>query len=56
MSLNANKDLLSHQFTYPNEQVVQYDLNAPPQKWVITTFNNVLLERVVDQWPLINSN
>ena len=56
MSLNANKDLLSHQFTYPNEQVVKYDLNAPPQKWVITTFNNVLLERAVDKWPLINSN
>ena len=56
IALNPSNDVLNHQFTYPNEQIIKYDVNASPQKWVITSFNNVLLERAVDKWPLINSN
>jgi len=56
IALNPNNDVLNHQFTYPNEQIIKYDVNASPKKWVITSFNNVLLERAVGQWPLINSN
>jgi hypothetical protein len=56
IQLNPDKVKLQKQFTYPDKKSLTYDVYAKQKKWVISSYDNITLKRVVDQWPLIKSN
>ena len=48
---NSNKLLYSSQFTHPNGNFIEYDLDAPKEKWVIKSVNQKDMDRQFDLWP-----
>lgn len=56
IQLNPDEVKLQKQFTYPDKKSITYDVHAKAKKWVISSYDNITLKRVVDQWPLIKSN
>lgn len=56
LTLNPDKQLYITQFKHPNGNVIEYDLNAPKNKWVITAVNNIPVDRQFDHWPFFEGN
>lgn len=52
---NNDKDVLKTQFKFPGGSFVEYDVNAPRNKWVITGVDKQTVEREYDSWPLISA-
>lgn len=53
---NPDKKLYSVQFTHPNGNFIQYDLDAPKEQWVIKNVNQKDMERDFDQWSFFEGN
>ena len=53
---NSDKTLLQTQFRHPNGNLVEYDLGAPKDTWIIKKVNNELANRKFDQWPMFEGN
>ena len=51
---NTNAAQLRTQFQFPNGEKVEYDVNAPQNKWVIKAINGQAVDRDFDKWVLIN--
>ena len=56
LALNPDKQLYLTQFNHPNGNVIEYDLNAPKNKWVITAVNKIPMDRQFDQWAFFEGN
>jgi len=50
---NSEHEELKKSFNFPDGNKISYDVNAPKNKWVIISYNNQMLERDFDKWPLI---
>lgn len=50
---NNNPEILKSQFRYPNGTLLEYDLLAKRNQWVMTAKDGQLLDREFDSWPLI---
>jgi hypothetical protein len=53
LKANPDNDKLQNQFQFPGGRKISYNVNAPLNKWVITSENDSLLDRYFDKWPLI---
>jgi hypothetical protein len=56
MDANQNSELLKSQFQFPSGSKIDFDVNAPKNKWVIKSVDGKPLDRDFDNWPLINGN
>ncbi|WP_235114868.1 hypothetical protein [Cyclobacterium qasimii] len=45
--------LKSH-FQFPNGSLIEYDVNAPKDKWVIKRVDEITMDSAYDSWPLID--
>jgi len=54
MEKNVDKKRLISQFEHPNGDIIEYDLDAPKNKWVITKVNKKVLDRKFDKWPFFD--
>jgi hypothetical protein len=52
---NPSSETLQTRFVWPKGDTIAYDINAPKNQWVMTSFNGELLDRDFDSWPRINS-
>jgi hypothetical protein len=50
---NPDESQLSGKFYWPDGNCITYDLNAPKEYWVIKSCGHTQLDRVFDQWPLM---
>ena len=50
---NPYSERLKQHFRFPGGENIQYDVNAPANRWVIISDNDQLMNREFDQWPLI---
>jgi hypothetical protein len=53
---NSDKLLYHTQFNHPNGNFIEYDLNSPKDKWVITKVNKEAINRGFDHWPFFEGN
>ncbi|MGQ1786171.1 MULTISPECIES: hypothetical protein [unclassified Saccharicrinis] len=53
---NPDKDRLNTHFQFPQGVGVEYDVNAPKDKWVIKSIDHKEVDRNYDNWPLINGS
>ena len=53
---NPDKKLCQTQFNHPNGNFIEYDLNSPKDKWVITKVNKETVDREFDHWPFFEGN
>ena len=53
---NNDTSILFKQFKHPNGNLIEYDLDAPKDRWVITSINNKPVNRVFDRWPFFEGN
>ena len=53
---NPDKNLYKTQFSHPNGNFIEYDLDAPKDTWVIKSVNNQPVKRQFDRWPLFEGN
>lgn len=53
---NPNAAQLSTQFQFPKGGEVEFDVNAPQNKWVIKAINGQAVDRDFDKWALINGD
>ena len=53
ISSNPDPEQLKRQFQFPDGSRIGYDLNAPKDKWVISSVNGKPVDRDYDHWPLI---
>ncbi len=51
---NPEVKTLKQKFVFPNNQIVEYDVNAPVSKWVIKCIDGVKTDRKFGSWPLIS--
>lgn len=51
---NPDTKILKTQFRCPEGSKIEYDLNAPKNKWMIKSVNDQPLDRDFDKWPLID--
>ena len=56
LKFNPEIDKLHTQFQFPGGNKIEYDVNAPNKKWVITAIDNIPTEGDFDKWPLISGN
>ena len=54
--INNNKDisLLAKQFSHPDGNLIEYDLNAQRDTWVIKKINGVTVDRKFEHWPFMD--
>lgn len=50
---NPEKELLATQFKFPGGSLIEYDVFAPKDLWVITRVDAKPVDRDYDNWPLI---
>jgi len=53
---NPDKKLYYKQFKHPNGNLIEYDLDAPRDIWVIHKINGKGVDRKFDQWPFFEGN
>jgi hypothetical protein len=53
---NQQNEQLKTQFQFPEGPLIQYDVNAPKNKWVITKIDDKECDREFDNWPLISGD
>jgi len=53
---NPDKLLYHTQFNHPNGNLIEYDLDAPKDTWVIHKFNGEKVDRKFDQWPFFDGD
>lgn len=53
---NPDATLLNRQFRHPDGTLIEYDLDAPKDIWVIRQVNGEALNRQFDQWPHIEGD
>ena len=56
MDANPNYEILKSQFLFPSGSKIDFDVNAPKEKWVIKSVYGKSVDRDFDNWPLINGN
>lgn len=56
INVNFNKDKLNRYFQFPDGVLVEYDVHAPKNKWIIKSINNKEIDRNYDDWPLVNGS
>jgi hypothetical protein len=56
MEANPNPEILKSQFQFPAGCKIDFDLDAPKDKWVIKSVDGKPLDRDFDRWPLISGN
>ena len=50
---NADEGRLIHSFQTPAGDLIEYELTAPKNRWVITQINNQPVDRKFDRWSRI---
>ncbi len=53
---NPDTSILFKRFKHPNGNLIEYDLDAPKDRWVITSINNNSVNRVFGKWPFFEGN
>ena len=53
---NSDKKLLKKQFNHPNGNFIEYDLDSPKDKWLITKVNKKVVDREFDKWPFFDGD
>ncbi len=53
---NPDKQLYRAQFTHPDDNFIEYDLEAPKDTWVIKKVNNEPVDRKFERWPFFEGN
>ncbi len=50
-----NKDVeqLKTQFRFPEGSLIEYEVNAPKNKWVVKAVDGIQQDRLFDKWPLV---
>jgi hypothetical protein len=56
MEANPDPEKLKSQFQFPSGSKIDFDLNAPKNKWIIKSVDGKPLDRDFDSWPLISGN
>lgn len=51
---NPDMERLKTHFQFPGGSLIEYDVKAPKNKWVITQVDKSNIDREFDNWPLIN--
>jgi len=51
---NSDAKLLNSQFNHPNGNFIEYDLDSPKDKWVITKVDRKAVDREFDKWPFFD--
>ena len=54
--LNRDAELLRTQFRFPGGSKIEYEVNAPKNKWVIRAVNGIAQDRLFDKWPLVSGD
>lgn len=54
VSSNSDQKKLSNTFQFPDGSRIEYDVNAPKNKWVIKSVDGKPTDRDFDKWPLID--
>ena len=52
---NLDEELLKTRFIHPNGNLIEYDLDAPKDQWVINNVNKKTVNRNFDQWLFFES-
>ena len=52
---NLDEELLKTRFIHPNGNLIEYDLDAPKDQWVINNVNKKTVNRNFDQWAFFES-
>ena len=47
---NSDENQLNYRFYHPNGNKIDYDLQSPKNLWVITSVNDVALDRNFSKW------
>lgn len=53
---NRDAQLLKTQFRFPGGSKIEYQVNAPKNRWVIRAVDGIEQDRVFDKWPLISGD
>lgn len=53
---NPQTEILQNQFKFPNGPLLEYDVLAPKDKWVMVSENGKKLDRDFDSWPLLGGD
>lgn len=53
---NPDEGRLSDHFQFPGGEMIGYDVDASPEKWVIATEDGKELDRDFDGWPLMDGD
>jgi hypothetical protein len=56
MEANPDPEILKSQFRFPSGSKIDFDVEAPKDKWVIKSVDGKPLDRDFDRWPLICGN
>jgi len=48
---NGNANILRNSFRYSNGFLIEFDLSAPKNRWIITKLNGEPVDRQFDRWP-----
>ena len=51
---NPEINKLRSEFKFPEGSLIEYDIHAPKDKWVITSVNHKPVDRDFEKWPLIS--
>jgi len=54
VSSNPDQKKLSNTFQFPDENIIEYDVNAPKNTWIIKSVDGKPVDRDFDKWPLIS--
>ncbi|EPR65455.1 hypothetical protein ADICYQ_5376 [Cyclobacterium qasimii M12-11B] len=52
--VNPDLEKLKSHFQFPNGSLIEYDVNAPKDKWVIKRVDEITMDSAYDSWPLID--
>jgi hypothetical protein len=56
MDKNSDKKRIKMQFSHPNGNFIEYNLDSPKDKWVITKVNKKNVDRAFGEWPYFDGN
>ncbi len=53
---NSDEELLQSQFSHPNGNFIEYDLDSAKDTWIIKSVNKKIVNRKFDRWPFFEGN
>lgn len=56
LKCNPDLQILKRHFRFPGGRVIEYDVNAPKNQWVMISVDGKPLDRDFDKWPLIGGD